>query len=307
MAIKLLPDSLQLNLWFLWKLWWKKKLDKNNSKANCQIIEEAKQTLLRKQAQEILWPWTLVLSQQNGTSLQQLNKSQRNDQGDKHCLHCQRMASLSPSERLLQNRTRLSQLKYFNTSNTYFLSPRDHPSWVTRRLNGSQLKLSSLLSPSFQCVPAPSYNPTDLCCYFLPAWCCQSTTHRTAYLCLLPTPLIRKVSMISLFAWSPSPWSGKASTIFLTTLISKTEGLTLLSSQWDSSWSLSFLPLQCLLYCWRPALGILTVPVIPPEYLKYHAKMLLSSHPSLYHLSNTSTVSVANFLTLCRGLTIASK
>lgn len=77
------------------------------------MTKKAKQTLLMKQAQEILWPSALVLSQEHGTSLQHWNKSQCKDQGDKHCLLCQWMASLSPSERLLQNRTRLSQLRYF--------------------------------------------------------------------------------------------------------------------------------------------------------------------------------------------------
>jgi len=93
-------------------------MDKTDSKANCQILEEAKQTLLRKKAQEILWPWTLVLSQEHGTSLQQWNKSQHKDQRDKCCFHCQRMASIPPSERLLQNR-KVSQLRYFRETSIF--------------------------------------------------------------------------------------------------------------------------------------------------------------------------------------------
>lgn len=87
-------------------------MDKNDSKANSQVIKEAKHTLLRKQAEQILWPRTMVPSQEHGSSLQQWNKSKRKHQGDKRCLHCQRAASLSNSERFLQNRTWFSQLRY---------------------------------------------------------------------------------------------------------------------------------------------------------------------------------------------------
>lgn len=193
MAIKLLPDSLQWNVCFLWKLQQKKKLDKNYSKANCQIIEEAKQTLLRKQAQEILWPQTLVLSQEHGTSLQQWNKSQCKDKEGKRCLHCQRIASLSPSERCLQNGTRLSA--EILQGSTRFLSPHGHPSWVT----GNSMGHSLSRIPCYHCL----FN-VYLHLHILPL-CLASVTDRTAYLCLLSTSLIRNVSMISPFAWSPPP------------------------------------------------------------------------------------------------------
>lgn len=130
-------------------------MDKNDNKANCQVIKEAKHTLLRKQAEQILWPRTIVPSQEQGSSLQQWNKSKRKDQGGKCCLCCQRTASLSNSERFLQNRTQFSQPRYLKGTPTFpvlMTTP-----WDTRKLHGSLLKLSSLLSLSLQCVPARSY------------------------------------------------------------------------------------------------------------------------------------------------------
>lgn len=78
------------------------------------------------------------------------------------------------------------------------------------------------------------------------------------------------------------PWSRKASTTLLATLVSKTD-LTLLASQRDSSWSFSPAPfvkdLLCIFYHLDYSHNS------SPEYLKEHRKMLLSSHPSQHHLS----------------------
>lgn len=109
---------------------------------------------------------------------------------------------------------------------------------------------------------------------------------------------IRNVSMISLFTCTPTPGSGNASTIILTMLISKRKGLTLLQNK--------ILPEACNFFlsgvftvkgllC---ALGILTVPVISPEYLQCNGKML-SSHPSLYHLSKYLCCFCGKFFLSC--------
>lgn len=124
--------------------------------------------------------------------------------------------------------------------NTCFLSPQDYPSWVSRKLNGSQLKLSFLLW-MYTCIFVYSHRsmlPLPTCTVF--------------GISLTPYCLLCPHRHQGMYQWSLSlpdlhlPWSGKASTVLLATLISKTEGLTLLASQWDSSWSFSFLLLQCL-------------------------------------------------------------
>lgn len=187
-------------------------------------------------------PWFLVKSMElacnSGTNYQ------HEDQGGKCCLRCQSTASLSPPERLLQNRTRLSQLSYFKET-PFFSVLTTILSGVARKINGPQLRPSPLSSPSLQSASAPSCAAcTDLCCYSAPALCLKSLVHPA--MCLLSTPLIRNVSATSLSLPDLHlPCTGTASTILWATLISKTEGLTLLASHWDSSWSLSSPALQC--------------------------------------------------------------
>lgn len=93
----------------------------------------------------------------------------------------------------------------------HFHCPADCPSWVTWNLTGSQIKLSSLLSITFPLVcTCTSCNPTGLSCYFLPALGLELLTHLTVLLCAFSscwfTSLVRNLSAISLFAWSPLEW-----------------------------------------------------------------------------------------------------
>lgn len=221
----------------------------------------------------MLWPWILVLSQEHRTSLQQWNKSQGEDPGVKN-LHCQRTASLSPSEGLLQNRTRVSQLRYFKETPVFsVLMTSLHESL------GNSMGHSLSWVPCYYCL-FTAYQHLHVLPQIYSATSYLHCVWSHALYCLP----IRNVSMISLFTCTPTPGSGNASTIILTMLISKRKGLTLLQNK--------ILPEACNFFlsgvftvrgllC---ALGILTVPVISPEYLQCNGKML-SSHPSLYHLS----------------------
>lgn len=170
-------------------------------------LEEAKQILLRKQAQEIVWQRTLVLSQEHGTNLQQWNKSQRKDEGVKCCLHCQRIAipSLSPSERLLQNWTRLSQIlkeiPVFSVLKT-----------ILHESVGNSMGHSLSWVSCYECIPASSYTPTDLCCHFLPALCLESVSHRTA--CSVHIAIKECINDLSLCLISTSLGVGKLAPSF---------------------------------------------------------------------------------------------
>lgn len=181
------------------------------------------------QALETIWAKTLVLDQAQ-TILNQWNTSPEQRSRGEHRHHCQTM-----------------------TPSFSFWKALDCLSWNTSKKHlFCQFSRLSFMSPletqeghSLSCLPC-YHHLLHILSHFQAATshlhCVQTKSHRE-----LPTCASRQCHSPGMHWWASLPelylpWHGKASTTLLATLVSRTEDLTVLASQRNSSWSFSPAP-----------------------------------------------------------------